>query len=402
MKIAFLVNNFPKISETFILNQITELIDRGHEVEIFARRRPDEDQVHSDVHEYNLISKAYYPNVPSNKVHRLLQAGPLFVTNVLRNPQRVIESLRFRKYGRDALSLRMLYYATTFTDSNFDILFCHFGLNGNLGALLSQTGTDAPVVTMFHGFDVRRGLESESPLYNPAFSHSDVLLANSETTKKKIIELGANPEKVICHPVGIDVSAFPYHPSFDDKKETDPIVITTVARLAEIKGHEYSIRAIAEVIRRNPNRKLEYRIVGGGSQRESLEDLVQELGIEDSVRFLGQVNYKAVQHQLRESDIFLLSSLDEGLGMVLLEAQATGLPIVATEVGGIPQAVDQGKSAFLVSPKDPTSLADRIEGLCENPELCEEMGMHGREYVSEKFDIYDLASDLEDIFYTLS
>lgn len=401
MKIAFVVNGFPKVSETFIIDQITGLIDRGHEIEIFAREDPMEKQIHDAIKEYDLLSKTTYTNTPPNKVHRLFNAARLIATETIRQPHRVLESLRFRKYGRNSLSLRLLHSSVTFKEKGFDVLFCHFAPNGNLGALLKQTGTDAKVVTMFHGYGVRKGLKKGGGIYTPAFEYSDVLLANSEYTRDNLIELGADPDTITCHPVGISLGKFQDRPINPGNVLDGTISISTVARLVEEKGHQHAIRAIADVIKRNPDLDIKYHIAGDGPMKEKLHTIVHNQNIGDSVTFLGQIEQSAVVDLLKNTDIFVLASVNEGLGKVLLEAQATGVPIVATKVGGIPQAVDSGESALLAPPKDPTSLSHHIEYLSKNPEELVKMGQTGREYVEEHFDIESLNDDLDHLFKNL-
>lgn len=398
MNIAFFVDSFPKISETFILNQITGLCDMGHSVEIFARRDSQEDMVHQEVQKYNLVEKTHYADAPANKIRRFKQANLTIANHIVERPRRVIESLRFHKYGRDAYSLRLLFYAANFEDKDFDVLFCHFGRNGNLGALLKQTGVNARLVTMFHGYDVRLEKDKASKLYRPIFEHGDLFLANSKETQRRIVEYGANPEKVVHHPVGVDPEDFESNTGDSLDSHTGNIVITTVGRLTKIKGHEYSIRALSEVINRNPDLALEYRIVGGGARMHELKELTDRLQIQNSVKFFGQVDRATVQDHLNNTDIFLLPSVDEGLGMVLLEAQASGVPIIATDTGGIPEAVNPGESAFLVPPKDPAAIAARLEHLCKHPDLWEPMGDAGRQYVADNYDINTLVDELEDLF----
>jgi colanic acid/amylovoran biosynthesis glycosyltransferase len=109
MKIAFIVNQFPVLSETFILNQITGLIDRGHEVDIFAESKQKESKTHSDIAKYDLLSRTYYRHMPANKVWRVVKAIGLIISNFYKNPIVILKSLNPFKYGKKALSLELLY-----------------------------------------------------------------------------------------------------------------------------------------------------------------------------------------------------------------------------------------------------------------------------------------------------
>ncbi|GAI04953.1 unnamed protein product, partial [marine sediment metagenome] len=128
MKIAFIVGGFPSLSQTFILNQITRLIDMGHEVEIFARTNPKDKKVHSDVKKYHLVKRTHY--IPQNKIVCVLKAIFLIITNFHKSPVKILKSLNVFKYGKQALSLRLFYALISFQDTNFDIIHCHFGPTG--------------------------------------------------------------------------------------------------------------------------------------------------------------------------------------------------------------------------------------------------------------------------------
>ena len=115
MKIAFIVGEFPALSETFILNQITGLIDLGHEVDIYSRMTPSQGKVHPDVKKYNLYACTYYLNdVPENKIKRVLKAIKLFATHFHKSPLIILKSLNIFKYGREAHSLYNFYHAVAF------------------------------------------------------------------------------------------------------------------------------------------------------------------------------------------------------------------------------------------------------------------------------------------------
>jgi colanic acid/amylovoran biosynthesis glycosyltransferase len=399
MKISFLVDSFPKVSETFVLNQLTWMLDQGHEVEIFARQESNESNVHEEVESYDLLNKTHYANPPENKVLRLCHATKMIATQGYKYPKRIAESLRFDRYGRDAYSLRMLHYSLSYDVGDTDVLLCHFGPNGNLGSLLTRTDVDAQIVTMFHGYDVKMDPSMAKKYYEPLFQECNVLLANSTDTMERLIEFGADEDQVYYHPVGIDPDRF--DSSRNHFESNDLLVVTTVARLVEEKDIDCGIRGVAKLVKNNPDMDLIYRIVGGGEKERALKKLTHELGIEDVVEFMGQVNRHHVEKILKNSDVFLLTSVREGFGVVLLEAQAAGIPVIATEVGGIPEAVNGGKSAILVPPRDPDTVADRLTYLFKHPEQRESMGEAGKRYVRKNFDIQQLNRRLEELLQSL-
>ena len=158
---------------------------------------------------------------------------------------------------------------------------------------------------------------------------------------------------------------------------------------------------MSQLVSNFPSETIEYRIAGNGPLQEPLRLLVRELGLSSQVTFLGAMDQSAVSSQMQEADIFLLTSIHEGLGMVLLEAQAVGLPIVATETGGIPEAVVPGRSALLVPPQDPQAAAAALAECLRDPEKRIQMGKAGREHVEKQFDVEILNDKLADLYKQL-
>ena len=399
MKIAFLVNEFPKISETFILNQITGLLDLGHEVEIFAKENPKEDKIHADVYRYNLFDKLhYFEKIPDNIFIVLIKTVVLLLKNIHNNPIRIIKSLYVFKKKKYGMILGYYYFIFPFSRKNHDVLQCHFGPNGNIGAYLKQSGFRFKVVTMFHGYDIRLGIKKGGEIYSLLFQTCDRILSISEYNRKNIIAFGANEKKIIYHPVGIDVTKYPYKKRgtiFSNGKKT---IITTVARLVEEKGLEYGIEAIRNIVRKHPEHTFEYRIVGNGESESYLRELTKEYELDRYVRFLGAMDQEEIIKTLMQSDIFLLPSIEEALPVVLMEAQAMGLPVIATDVGSTSQIVIDGNTGFIVPKKEPAALEDRLLYLMDHPELWDEMGRNGRNVVESRYDINVLNRKLVDIY----
>jgi len=158
MRIAIIVSHFPQISETFILNRITGLIDRGHDVHIFAYNTGASGVVHLDVDRYRLGERTHYFNIPENRVLRVLKAGYLLMKNVFNSPALIFRSLNFMKYGKEALSLRLFYGALPFiNNSRFDIVHSHHGPNGLKDTWLRDIGAfSGKHVISFHGADATR------------------------------------------------------------------------------------------------------------------------------------------------------------------------------------------------------------------------------------------------------
>lgn len=400
MKIAFIVSEFPALSETFILNQITELLESKHDVEIFARENPHEEKTHSDVEKYRLMERVHYFNIPENKIIGILKAIYLIILNFHKCPMKMsmlTNILRYRK-------LKLLYALPLFLDKNFDIIHCHFGPNGILGVYLKEAGISARLVTSFHGYDVNTYPNiAGKNVYNNLFAKGDLFTANTCFTKQRVVELGCDEWKIVVLPAGLRMERF----KFSSRKiEAGEIVgILTVGRLVEVKGHEYAIKAIAKISAKHKN--VFYVIAGDGPLRGKLEALVSELGIRNHIKFSGVVEQDEALKLYQQAHIFILPSVTtrtgarEGQGLVLEEAQAAGLPVISTLHSGISEGVVDGKSGFLVREKDVDALAERIEYLIEHPEIWPQMGEAGRKFVEEKYDIRKLNQKLVGVYQSL-
>ncbi|MEO1375905.1 MAG: glycosyltransferase [Cyanobacteria bacterium J06635_10] len=403
MKIAIIVNHFPALSETFILNQITGLIERGHEVHIYADDSRKEPKVHPEVEKYSLINKTYYNKIPANKFLRLLKGIALLLANFHKKPVLLMRSLNVFKYGNSAISLRLLYMAKIMQhqQQSYDIIHCHFGYNGLIGVILRDIGAiQGKVITTFHGIDVSNYLKKwGEKTYDLLFQLGDIFLPISELWKRRLIELGCNG-KIIVHRMGIDCNKFCFTPR---KLRVDGVVeIVTVARLTEKKGVEYAIRAVAKLAKIKP--LLNYTIVGDGPLKESLQQLIHQLGVNNIVTLVGWKHQQEVIEIIKNSDIMLAPSVTsqngdrEGIPVAFMETMAMGLPIISTIHSGIPELIENGVSGFLVPERDVDALAEKLNYLVENPDICNKMGAAGRAFVEEHYNVDKLNDKLVEIY----
>jgi len=398
VKIAIMTDVFPSLSETFILSQIGGLLEQGHEVLILAERMSQDLMVHSDVKRYHLLERAFFlPPIPKKKAACLLKAFVIWLANFPYYPGPMLRFLKLYLLRRNGLSLKVLYYLVELCRHPVDILFCHYGTNGIIGSLLKESLPSLKLVTMFHGYDVRLGLEKGGQIYHSLFENGDLLLANSRFTSHLLQEFGAFPEKIRVHPVGVDLTVF-CPPSGESRKKPEKLILLSVGRLVEEKGHQYALQAIKIFQEKNPGIKFRYRIVGGGPLEGVLRELAEQLSLSEIVEFCGPASHERVLQYLMESDIFIHPSISEAFGLSIIEAQALGLPVVATRVGGIPEAVLDEQTGYLVPERDSRALAEKIQYLAEHPEIRREMGRRGREYVRNNYDIRELNRRLEDIF----
>ncbi|MDY7021423.1 MAG: glycosyltransferase, partial [Cyanobacteriota bacterium] len=366
MKIAFIVGHFPQLSETFILNQITGLIDRGHQVDIYASSVGDTTKAHPAIAEYNLLEQTYYfPEVPENFLLRIVKGIGLFLRQSSKEPRRFIDALNAFKYGKEAISLWLLYTIIPNFNRHYDIIHCQFGTQSFRGmAFQTINDPDAKLIAMFRGDDISRFVQERgSDIYQKLFETGDFFLANCDFFRRRVIELGCDPNRVVVHRSGLDCSRFSFIPrSFPADGK---IRIATTGRLVEKKGIEYSIRAVAKQALSHPG-LIEYNIIGDGILKQSLEQLINDLNASEFIHLLGWKDEDEIIEILNQSHIFIAPSVTASDGNqdapinVLKEAMAMGLPAISTYHGGIPELVEDGVSGFLVPERDAEALAEKL------------------------------------------
>lgn len=411
MNIAFFVGSFPVLSETFILNQITGLIDRGHAVDIYAKKILDPQTSHEDVLKYRLRDITFphgeaSKETPKNYLLRTMKTRS-YLTRKDIDSKILINSLNVLNYGLESLSLRLFYRAVTFLQSSkkYDIVHCHFGPNGLIAIDLKMIGAiDSKVVTTFHGSDITQYIKRKGEnIYARLFKNGDIFLPISEKWKSKLIELGCEERKIKVHRMGIDTKKFTM--SSPRPVEDNTTSILSVGRLVPKKGIAHGIEAVAKLLKKHPNTM--YSIVGDGPLREELEDMIATSGTGDRIKILGWKTQDEVVELMKAAHIFLAPSItdergnQEGLPVVLMEAQALGMPVVSTFHSGIPELVRDGLSGFLVPEGDVAGMEEKLEYLVENPAIGFAMGREGSKCVSENFDINKLNDRLIEIYESL-
>jgi glycosyltransferase involved in cell wall biosynthesis len=169
-----------------------------------------------------------------------------------------------------------------------------------------------------------------------------------------------------------------------------------LGRLSWEKGFDIGLKAFSLLKANGSNALL--NIIGGGGERANLEQLVKNLKLEDSVRFLGVLSRDEVSSTINQATIVLAPSILESFGLSILEAQQLQRPVIATRVQGIPEVISEGESGWLVPMNDPKSLAEAMGALLKNPEEAIKMGIQGRITSIEKFTIARNATEYEEVY----
>ncbi len=223
------------------------------------------------------------------------------------------------------------------------------------------------------------------------------VIAISQSVKKSLIKYEFIPKnKIFVLPNCIDYQAFNKSSNRQHMTSNNEIVIGTVGRLEKVKGINYLLLAMKIILAKFPEAILE--IVGDGSQTAELKQNSKKLGISNSVFFFGK--FTDVIPFYNKMDVFVLPSILEGFGIVLLEAMAAGIPVVASNVDGIREVVIQGESGILIPPKNPDAIASAVIQLIENPQLVKSLVENGLKR-ARLFDVQEHVMKLESLYSNL-
>lgn len=305
-------------------------------------------------------------------------------------------------------------------DVRYDLIHSHYWLSGQVGWLLRDlwglplvhtAHTLAAVKNLYRSGDDTQESEARRICEQQLVDNADVLVVNTEQEARDLIRhYDADPSHIRVVSPGADVELFT--PGTDRNTERSrrelgiPLhakVVTFVGRLQRFKGPDVLIRATAELFRRNPERNLRVIICGGPSGAAATSDtylaLVRELGLSSHVRFLNPRPPEELVAVYRAADIVAVPSYNESFGLVALEAQASGTPVVAARVGGLPIAVAEGETGELVDGHSAAAWADALEHLLDDDAARIAMGKAAVHHAAQ-FSWAASASALREIYHS--
>jgi colanic acid/amylovoran biosynthesis glycosyltransferase len=384
--IAVLCSRYPAVSHAFLVGEVRALRRHGLDVHTFTIRRPARDQLCSDVdRDEDAQTYAVVPPHPLRLVAAHLRA---LSSTPLRYLAGLWLSLKLTPGGLRPTLWRAFYFAEAVLvwhecrRRGVRHLHAHFANVGSDVAMLAAHlgGRSWSWSFTMHGCtELFDGTSHQLP---EKLRRADVVICNSDFTRSQLMRL-ADPKqwnKLRVVRCGVDSRRFAPPPR---RLAGGPLRVLTVARLVRAKGHAVLLEALASL--RDEGIETVTSFVGDGPERERLERLARELRLE--VRFTGAVGHDELPAYYDDAQVFCLPTLDEGLGVVLLEAMASGLPVVSSRLMGVPEVVRDGESGLLVSPGRSDELEDALRRLAGAPELREQMGRTGRKMAVEDFDI---------------
>ena len=383
----------------YVLNTARQLARQGVEVDIFTRAtRPSQGEV-VDV-----------------------EPG-LRVVNIVAGPYDGLE--------KEALPTQLAAFAGGMLqfhrchDVDYDLIHSHYWLSGQVGWLLRDLW-EVPLVHTAHTLAAVKNAhrsDDDSPesearriCEQQLVDNADVLVVNTPEEANDLVDhYDADPDRIVVVSPGTDVEMF--SPGTDRNTERsrrllgiplDAELVAFVGRLQQFKGPQVLIRATAEMVQRNPGRKLRVIICGGASGAAATErqymDLARELGVARRIRFLDPRPPEELVTIYQAADIVAVPSYNESFGLVAMEAQACGTPVVAARVGGLPVAVAEGETGLLVDGHGTADWADALESLLDDDDtrlrMAGEAVQHAAHFswsasASQLASVYNEALDVE-------
>lgn len=386
MRVAYVCNTYPAISNTFIMREVDALRRLGVEIDTIAIHRPLREHLISDAD--RAADRTTYAVLPARLPDLLGAHLAALGSNPRRYLATLLLALRLAPPGPRATMWQLFYFAEAM------IVWRRCERRGirRLHAHFSFVATDVALLAAHFGGD---GWSWSFTVHGPNefydLSHNRLaekvrraafVVAISDFARSQLmafVEEEHWPKLRVVH-CGIDTNAFDAAP----RPTRDGLHVLSVGRLTQIKGQAVLIEALATLADRGID--VRATLFGWGPKHEELQRLVERLGLAERVSLPGPVSQDEIRTHYEGADVFCLPSFAEGVPIVLMEAMAMRLPVIATRITGIPELIDHGRSGLLVPPGRPDLVADALEMLARDPELRTRLGEAGREKVVEEFE----------------
>ncbi len=300
-KVAFVVGIFPVLSETWLISQVTNLIDRGIDVELYVFKDGSRANISDKFFTYHLAERMHLAEMPTNPFVRVLRAIPKIVHVLCTRPSLLLKIFDVKKYGADAYSLKNLFWVEPFLSMDAQVAHCHFGTVALRYLRVREIlGLPQPFLTTFYGLDVSGVFQQKGRnVYKTLIRECREFIVMSTNMKERILPYGFPSEKIETLPISIDVASYPFARRSIAPGEV--VRIATVGRFVEKKGYDDLLRALAILKKKSP-RPFLCSIVGGGELEDELHQLAKKLNVEDVVAWKGfmkvedVVQFLATQH----------------------------------------------------------------------------------------------------------
>lgn len=390
LNIAFYCREFPAYSETFIYKKAQNLLEAGHNLHIYCKiynkknlkANLDTDQWTGRIHvlpsKYNLLLFFYY---------FLLF---FFRFNTFNHWKKIYKEFIKKDAYPLLYKVQALSHLCIISNAQWDIIHTHFLRNVDCFAIFPALDKTPLICSVLGGdasIDPYQGEKAFTTFQRRVRRCDGLIYSSSHLHKLVNAEIKPSATEKVIYP---EFDSRLFIPKIRKKTHT-PCRLVTVGRLHWAKGYPYALIAVRYLL--NMDIEVEYRIAGEGESREEIEFLIRQMGLTSNVFLLGALDQNKIASLMSWADIYLGMSSKEEFGVVFLEAEASGVPIVATKLGGIPESTSENKTSLLVPRGDWAAAAEAIIRLIDKPGLYESMSKYGPEY-SKQFDPNIITSQL--------
>lgn len=399
--ILYLTKRFPRLSETFILEEIIGLEENGIDLKLFSIGDPKEDVIQTKVKKVKSPIWYLHTSPSSFLLDGLFQEVQALVCIGIKDPKKLFKALKTMTSKKISLkSLKHLLEGAVVAKEakrlNVDGL--HAAFAHSPAAIISYASDLSGIPFSFAGHAKDIFTTDRITLSNRA-SKAKFVLCCSRGAFEEMLKIAPNAN-VIYMPHGVNVEEF--RPSNRQAFLSNQLHLLCVGRLVEKKGIRFLIQAADMLKKREINFHL--RICGGGELKPSLSQLVLDLGLEDEVEFLGAIDHEEVVKQLAWSDIYVQPSIQlkngdkDGVPNALLEAMASAKAVVATSIAGMPEVITNGMNGILVRPEDPIELFAALKSMAQNIELRNELGNKAAIEIRDNWNRKEAHKELKELF----
>ncbi len=390
MRIGLVVSRFPKFTETFVVNEIVALEAIGLRVQIHPLLR-EEPGPHQPTAvplvararfgaPWGRAALAAFGRTARRRPRALLGIVGSLVRDTFRHPPFLLKGL--------SLLPRICEIAEDLVEERVEHVHAHFATHAGFAAWSIGRLTGLPYSIVAHGSDVHRN----RAMLATKVAEAAFVATISEFNRSVIVEEcgSASAERVEIVRCGVDTSVEVSRPATTAAKRSSTVIVC-VGTLHEVKGQRHAIEAVASLAARD--RHVELHVIGDGEDREMLADLARASGVGARVHFEGAMPHDDVIDRYRSADVVVAPSVPssdgrrEGIPTVLMEAMAAGVPVIASDLSGIPELVVHEQTGLLVEPGDSSGIADAVERLMAEPGLAARLGAAGRKRVVDDYSI---------------
>lgn len=402
--VAYMMSRFPKLTETFILFEMLAVAEQGASVEVYPLMRHKTDVMHPEAAPF--VQRAHFAPFISASILRanasMLWRKPRAYLGALRDLLKGnLGSLRYFA-GAVAFFPKSVYFAWHMKARGVTHIHAHFASHPAAAAFAIHRLTGIPYSFTAHGSDIHR----DRTMLAEKVAEASFVVPISDFNKAVILDAcdGQFGEKMTVIHCGVDTRRFKPRPGESNGSQPAsappqrPLHLCCVGTLHEVKGQRFLIEACRLLRERGVDWRCHF--VGDGPDREALMQQSADSGVSDWVTFHGRKTRDEVVALLQEADVVVAPSVPssdgrrEGIPVALMEAMATGVPVVASRLSGIPELVEDGVSGLLTPPGDALALAEALQRLWREPALRRRLGQAARVVILEEFDLTTNAARL--------